>query len=184
MNTRLKIDLNQGILEVEGTEAFVKLIYEEYKSGIFATIAIKRTEYSNKRISPISTLALEGDNVRRRPKKKFTSYSIIKNLDLSGNKNRQSLRDFFKLKSPSTNMEKNAVFIYYLQKIALIEGITQDHVYSCYKDVSVKIPQALDQSFIDTAHHKGWIDTSTMTDLKVTTPGENFVEHDLPKKKE
>ena len=184
MNTRLKIDLDEGILEVEGTEAFVKSIYEEFKSGLLGKAGKEGTEHRNRRAKQIHPPKTEGEMGSRRHKKKPASYAIVKDLDLSGKKNKQSLRDFFKLKSPSTNMEKNVVFIYYLQKTAAVEGITANHVYSCYKDVGIKIPQALEQSLIDTAHHKGWIDTSSMDNLKVATPGENFVEHDLPKKKE
>ena len=32
MTTRLKIDLSQGILEVEGSETFVKAIYNDFKA--------------------------------------------------------------------------------------------------------------------------------------------------------
>ena len=184
MNTRLKIDLNQGTLEVEGAEAFVKAIYDEFKSGILAKAAKEGTDPRNRPPKLPHPPLVKGEKGASKQRRKAASYSIIKDLDLSAKKNKQSLRDFFKLKLPSSNMEKNIVFIYYLQKIASVGGITPNHVYSCYKDVNIKIPQALEQSLIDTAHHKGWIDTSDMGDLKVAIPGENFVEHDLPKKKE
>ena len=184
MNTRLKIDLNQRILEVEGTEAFVKTIYDEFKSGVLGKISKEGGISGKRRARQRSTLATEGQGRLRKQKKKPATYLIVKDLDLSAKMDKQSLRDFFKLKSPSSNMEKNVVFVYYLQKIATLEDITPNHIYSCYKDVNIKVPKALEQSLIDTAHHKGWIDTSNLDDIKIATPGENFVEHDLPKKKE
>ena len=32
MSTKLKIDLTQGLLEVEGSESFVKIIYNDFKT--------------------------------------------------------------------------------------------------------------------------------------------------------
>jgi hypothetical protein len=182
MNTRLKIDLNQGILEVEGTQDFVKMIYDEFKSQV-PFEARRGGVFSGKKKRKQISGAGEGQEHHPRQKKKPASYSIVKDLDLSAKKNKQSLRDIFKLKSPSSNMEKNIVFTYYLQKIASVEGITPGHIYSCYKDVNMKVPGALEQSLLDTSHLKGWLDTSNLNDIKVATPGENFVEHDLPKEK-
>jgi hypothetical protein len=79
-------------------------------------------------------------------------------------------------------MESNAVFVYYLQKTAKVSGIDFNHVYTCYKDVAARIPSALKQSLIDTASSKGWLNTSSLNNLQLTTGGENFVELDLPRK--
>ena len=73
--------------------------------------------------------------------------------------------------------------MYYLQHKIEISTITPDHVFTCYRDVGVKVPAALVQSLRDTANRRGWLDTANTNDLKVTTPGMNYLEHDLPKAK-
>jgi hypothetical protein len=44
----------------------------------------------------------------------------------------------------------------------------------------VKVPVDIAQAVRNTSNRKGWLDSSDAEDLKVTTSGENFVEHDLP----
>lgn len=41
MTTKLKIDLNQGILEVEGSETFVKTIYQDFKEQFLEEETVK-----------------------------------------------------------------------------------------------------------------------------------------------
>ena len=60
-----------------------------------------------------------------------------------------------------------------------------DSVYTCYKHIKkIKVPGNLYQSLADTKNKNGWIDTSNMDELKVTIPGENYLEHDMQKKAE
>jgi hypothetical protein len=82
-------------------------------------------------------------------------------------------------KSTASALEKNAVFVYYLSKIANIKNINLNHIYSCYKEVGAKLPQALKQSLADTSSKKGWIDTKSMSDIKITLKGEGLVEREL-----
>lgn len=183
--TKLKIDLVNGLLEVEGEESFVKEIYQDYKeqlskhsfNGVPADI---NGGEGKPNPAPRSSSTAKRGRTKEAVKRK-ESFSIIKDLDLSSKGNKKSLREFFKEKAPSAALGKNAVFVYYLQNEAKITGITIDHIYSCYKDVNERVPEALKQSILDTSSKKGWIDTASMTDIKMSTPGENFVEHDLPR---
>jgi len=107
---------------------------------------------------------------------------ISKDLDLSGGKKGESLRDFFSKYKPSSNLERNLVFVYYLKQVAGIEHITIDHVFTCYRNIkSLKVPGSLKQSLIDTNILKGWFDTSSLDDIKLTVPGINYLEHDMKK---
>ena len=40
MTTKLKIDLSEGVLEVEGTEAFVTAIYNDFKAHFVGEEAV------------------------------------------------------------------------------------------------------------------------------------------------
>jgi hypothetical protein len=190
--TRLSINIKEGTLEVEGEESFVRQVYTDFKEQVAShssppasapPASSPQKELSSNEDSMKSTVKKQ--QRKSRGTKSKDSLSIVKDLDLSAKSNPQSLRDFYAKKSPTPTstsaMEKNAIFVYYLQMIAKIDAITLDHVYSCYKDVSVKYPSALRQSLKDTAFHKGYIDTASFDSIKLATPGENFVEHDLPK---
>jgi hypothetical protein len=94
---------------------------------------------------------------------------------------RTTLKQFYVEKNPNSALERNAVFVYFLQQISKIPKIATGHIYTCYKDLGIKPPVRLRQSLADTASKKGWLDTGSMNDIKVTLKGEGFVEHELPK---
>lgn len=117
-----------------------------------------------------------------RPKRGKTTPTIVSDLNLRP-KGKESLKDFMAKKSPKDNQEALAAIVYYLQKILSLKNIGQNHVYTGFKDIGKRTPSNLQVALSLTSTRKGWINTRDMSDLKMTVPGENFVEHDLPKKK-
>ena len=107
--------------------------------------------------------------------------SIVQDLNLRP-KNGKSLRDFMAEKAPKKQPEQLAVMVYYLKKRAKVDKVTVDHVYTCFKEVNVRVPGRIEQSLRNTSHRKGWISTEDLGDVTLTVTGENFVEHDLPHK--
>ena len=191
--TKLKIDLRNGVLEVEGEESFVKEIYKEYKGRIDALVEFSSNNIEDEPDRSPSTETPQPKKLRHTNKKsskiksgggRKESYTLVTNLDLLAKGNKKALKDFYNEKSPTNAMEKNAVFVYYLQKEAKISAITVNHVYTCYKHVGVPVPGAFRQSLADTSSKKGWIDTKSMENITIPTLGENYVEHDLGKKKD
>ena len=77
--------------------------------------------------------------------------------------------------------ENNTFFVFYFQNVLKTTGITLNHLYTCYKHLDIKPPNAFHQSLIDTSHKKGYLDTSNMQNIILTIKGENFIEQDLPK---
>lgn len=125
---------------------------------------------------------------KKKSKKKTTtvkkqSYTILKDLDLR-NTGGKSFKDFVEEKNPSSAIEFNAVSVYFLKEVLELDGITINHINTCYKEVKRKPPGDLLQSIRDTSSNKyGYIDTSDSSDIKAPHRGSSFVEHDLPKKK-
>lgn len=179
--TKLKIDLRSGILEVEGEESFVREIYQDYKEKVAQGNFEPADEPEpTHEVAPTPSKPRRTKNgVAKTSNKRKESYQIVKDLVLSAKGEKQSLRDFYSGKSPSTAMERSAVFVYYLQKVAGAKNIGVNHIYTCYKDVNEKVPGALRQSLLDTSSRKGWIDTKSMENITITTHGENLVEHEL-----
>jgi hypothetical protein len=108
-------------------------------------------------------------------------YEMVKDLVLAAEGDKPSLKEFYSEKKPSSNYEHNVLFSYYLLKIREIKQIGINHIYTCYKEVSKRVPK-LSVSLSETSR-KGWLDTSNMNDIKITPRGENYIEHDLPKAK-
>jgi hypothetical protein len=107
---------------------------------------------------------------------------VIQDLNLKKEGRAPALREFYQLKAPQAFSEHNAVFVYYLKRLKSLDGITPSHIFTCYQEVNARKPGAFYQSLLDTARVKGWINTRDTSDIRITTVGENFVEHDLPKK--
>ncbi len=107
--------------------------------------------------------------------------SIVKDLNLRP-QGKKAFRSFAEQKAPSSVREKCTVAVYYLTSELELHAITVDHVYTCYKEVKWRVPVDLKNNLAQTAFHTGWIDSSDMNDIKITTRGENLVEQDLPTK--
>jgi hypothetical protein len=200
-DTKLKIDFNQGLLEVEGSEALVREIYNDFKD------ALKSMPQS----TPVTTTVLDGasttqserpsSEVKSSPKPKSkakpkakakakaksksstdTTGTLLKDLNLMNEGSSESLRDFYGKYEVKTNLERTLIFVYYLDQVRGIVGININHIFTCYRNIDgLKIPGHLKQNLLDTSSKKGWLDTADMDDIKVPVTGVNYIEHDLPK---
>lgn len=189
--TKLTIDLKNGLLEVEGEEEFVRGIYADYKDVLSMMIARQSGEGRAEIPAAASTGAAEvstgskNKKADRAPKqtrsKSMESYKMLGNLDLNP-QGKTSLRAFMASKNPADAGEINTVIVHYLKKTLNTEHVTLDHIYTCYKSTDKKVPTALLQSLKDAMRRKGWVDSSNIADIKLTTAGENLVEYELPRK--
>jgi hypothetical protein len=116
-------------------------------------------------------------------KSKPTSLSLLKDLNLKP-QGKKSFMEFAAAKQPSSHYEKCLVAAYYLRTILGIDQISADHVFTCFKVAGWRVPADLKNTMQVAASTRGWLDTKSVTDIKVTIHGDNYVEHDLPAKKE
>jgi hypothetical protein len=188
---KLKVDFKNGLVEVEGDEALVKEVYADYKEVLSGLIAAR--QYTE----PAAALSAgkDEDESAKKPNKKAkkqksksqskskSTHKIVSDLNLLP-ADKQSFKDFFSDKSGGNKLsaqEFNLVAVYYLKKVLNVQGVSADHVYTCYKEAGQIVPTALVQSLKDTASLKGWISTSKTDDIKIEIAGENEVEHRMPK---
>lgn len=118
-----------------------------------------------------------------KPKRKPPTLQLVKDLDLRP-ENKTSLRDFYAEKQPKTQHEQMAVFVYYLCNILEMNGVTPNHVFTCFDNVGKRPPNDLPQILRNCARKEGWIDTKDSSAIKIETMGVNMVKHDLPRKSE
>lgn len=196
METKLVLNLQSGILEVTGEEKFVKEIYYDFKENFKAVKTIKIETESDEKAMNLETKKIdksqkqkvgnssvsEKSTVKSKASKKSSEIPhLVTDLNLKP-KEKESLIDFYNKFEATSGFDRNLIFVYYLTKINSVDSITVHHIYTCYKDVKEKFPNNLVQSLRDTKNRKGWIDTADTNNIKLTTTGENFLEHDLQKK--
>lgn len=127
--------------------------------------------------------ALKEKKTRKKGSGSKESFHLDKNLKLKGDNKIPSFIQFVEEKNPTSNIQFNAVAVYYLRKILGMANINIDKIYTCYKEVGRKVPGNMLQSIHDTSSSRyGYIDLSNGDDISIPTRGETFVEHDLPKK--
>ena len=91
-----------------------------------------------------------------------------------------SLKDFYQKYKTKSNLEKNLIFAYYLQEELQEPNISMNHIFSCYRHLNIKLP-SFPQTLVDTKAAKSRIETADMANLRITTVGINFLEHEMPK---
>jgi hypothetical protein len=113
-------------------------------------------------------------------KKAKTIISMDKNLNLSP-PGKASAVQFATEKSPASVVQKCVVAVHYLRDIIEMEKITLQAVFTFFKHLQWPIPADL-KNTLQQAGSAGWLDTADSADIKLTSLGENLVEHDLPPK--
>lgn len=198
MITKIKIDLANGLVEVEGSEEFVRSVYDDFREKLASEPTALRTPtppppaHQGERSESNGARAKSAAGVKKRaqsvaatgaaPKKSLDEPSVVKSLDLVNGPGGR-LRDFYNQYEVKTNFERNLIFLYFLQQKMGRTGITQDEVFTCYRDIpGIKAPVALRQGLLDTDQKRNWIDVADPNDLKVTVHGVNHLENDLQKK--
>jgi hypothetical protein len=206
MTTKLKIDLTQGVLEVEGSETFVKAIYSDFKAhfvgdesaeeplltkrrGRKAEKAIKgKTEgvelpLAEDRAEPVEEANLRTEEEEsQKPGVGKRAYTLVENLDFSSTNGRLSLAEYVDTKFPITNEERILVFLHYLQHLMQLTEITPDHIYTCFKVTKMRVPFSIENTLQATAKQRRWIKVAKDGTLTVTPAGKLYVENQLPKK--
>jgi len=178
-NAKLHINLHQGLIEAEGEEAFVlkhapppppanpgeKPPNAEDKPGRAAPK--RRTRRNGGREATGDT---EAPGVSKYTPNRDPS------LDLS------KLKDFIAPYKPKNNAEKIVIYAHFLRDVLKKDPCSVDQVYSCFRHMKDKVPEAFGQAFINTRGDTyGYITFTSVNDIKLTIAGENHFERDIPK---
>jgi hypothetical protein len=195
---KIKLRLGDFEIEIEGEKDIVQKEFNSLKENglgeLFNSVPVNVSLNNTPETKPktVETEAVLSKKSKSEPKKEkkgnsvkkksasAQSYSMLADLNLRTSEGK-SLEDYYNSFVITTNMERNITILYYLKKILEIENVGPNHIYTCYKKVGVKIPNIY-QGLIDTKNRKGWIETHNMEDLQVSVSGENYIEHEAPKK--
>jgi hypothetical protein len=180
MTAKLNIDLKQGLLHVEGTEEFVRSIYDDFKSRLTAAAATQTP-------APIPAAGNngggkgEGRKSSPRTKSGRGEFEPVFNRDLDTSK----VAAYYGQFEAKNHPEKILVFSMFLKEVLNMEKITGNDIFTCYTAMKseTKTPKAFAQALRD-AEGKNfhYIEVKAWDDIIVPISGSNYFHHDLKKK--
>jgi hypothetical protein len=201
---KFKIDVKQGVVELEGSETFVDKHLDKFEEIFTSAIKQTMTQGIIHSITDDNVPALQQNS---EPKSNVSKLELAKannnsnsnsnnkhatkqspNLppipvDLKANVKKVGLREFYTEKNPSNHYENTAVFVYYLTKINKQTEVKYGEILSCYEEVGQKKPSITD-IIKNTIRYKGWLEPGSSKFItRLTISGENFVKFDLPQQK-
>jgi len=122
------------------------------------------------------------NKISRKTNKK-ESYQLDKDINLKGNGGDiPAFIDFLSTKNPPSSPGFTAVSVYYIIHMLGHEYVTYDQIFTCYKEAKWRVPTALRQTLINAKNREGYIDFNDNGNIVLPLRGQNYVEHDLPKK--
>lgn len=99
---------------------------------------------------------------------------VISDLDLNP-KDKVGLSKCLEDYNLSSSTQRNLLFVYYLSEVLKISSITYNHIFSCYRWLEIKFPNAFVQSIRDTKAKNGWLLSATNGEIEVSPKGLNAI---------
>ena len=96
---------------------------------------------------------------------------------------KQALKEFVDEKSPKKDLDATLVLVYYMQHVMELPKIGPAHVMTAFKDAGKAVPVDVNQTIRNLKNRKIWLNFTDIEDVRTTTQGENFVEHEIGKDK-
>ena len=188
---QIKISLGEFEVFLQGDGNLVYKVFSDIRENGIGELGNAETPKSTNKILVADetvekhnepTAAVTSSVAKFRKKVAQSTGQLLKDLDLSGRSaNGQSLKDFVADKTPSSNIQKTAVFVYYLQHILKVEEVSIDHIFTCYKTLGYRMPINLQQNLSDTCSSRYGYISRTDGKYSMTVVGNNYVEFDMNK---
>lgn len=154
---RIRINLSNGEIEVEGDKDFVKA-------------EIKALLEELRKYPKIYTPSKE-------------SYPIQEKEKVETKEKKPHIKEFIKEKKPSGALQTAVVLAYYLKEYEGKETFTKEDIMKIWTASGQKPPKKIWQSVIDGKNRYQWFEQVSKGECKLSPHGIYFVENELPKKK-
>jgi len=176
---KAKIATGRGTFEFEGSQEFVEKQID------------KIVDIEKKSPSPLPAEVINSipkNNSKRKTSNGVSSRKSAINQpkmlpDLIAKNRIGELKAFYETKSPDSHVETYAVLAYWLKENVNITEVGIDEIWTLYRVLVQKAPQVLIQTFRDAKSKKSYFESSKDGKYYITSIGETFVEHDLPRTK-
>lgn len=118
----------------------------------------------------------EGD-----PKDRNAGITPVGDIDFVPN-GKPALKTFFAEKAPGSDMDQILVLCHYIQQTLNYPKFGPSHILTGFKHVGKPVPKDL-KATIRNMKKRAWLNFTDMESIRLTTEGENRVEHELGKGK-
>lgn len=185
MSTKLHVDVVNGILQVEGEEAFVREIYADFKEridGAFGAATSSTRKPNNQEEKPLPAKPKRKPNSSRRSDgvaNKAAKYvpRLDSSLSIDG------LKEFYDQFEGPNQSENILIFTKYITGVTNSDVATANQIYTCYSALKVVFPKDILQALRNAkAKERGYIDYEGTDIVRVTPIGENHFNHGLNRK--
>jgi len=132
---------------------------------------------------PAETPKSNGTSASKRRRSPARKWEPVRDINFRP-ADKQSFKDLVAEKQPATIDQKNIIAVWWLEQIAEIKEIGVGHVMAAYKECAWREPSYPDNALQVTASREHWLDTKNMKAILTTPSGRNFVQFDMPLKKD
>ena len=106
--------------------------------------------------------------------------ALVPNMDFRPT-GKRALKEFLDEKNPKNDIEAALATVYYMQHVTTLSKIGPNHVMTAFKEAGKSIPVDLRQTIRNAKKLKMWVNFTDIDDVRTTTQGDNFVEHEMGK---
>jgi len=173
---------------------FLKNFNQAYKNGCFTALndtnylltdsgkdlaneILRRTESAKRTTKQSKTNKSVGESkkISKKTPSKNGSVDDLRVIDelILNPKDKTSLSDFIEQYNHKSSSDRNLLFIHYLSEVIGEKSITYNHIFSCYRWLEIRFPNAFIQSIRDIKTKKGWLLSTKKGEIKVSPKGLN-----------
>lgn len=187
-DAKARINIKEGLIELEGSEIFVKEYLAEFKTLILTSNISNQPQQTSQLVhqSEPKNVEVKVKSLKKAASKRKSAPSVsAERFEIHGSDDTLSLEAFMNQKSPGkANGEKIVTIGYYITELLKLPLFTEGHIEYAYKMLKYPRPTHLHQIMINTKGENDWFeqDSESSTSWKLTRSGEIFVSDTLPKK--
>lgn len=185
--TKAKINLKEGTIELEGSESFVRAYLDEFKEHLTnhsPMTSDQSTPPKPKAPSKAKPKASSNEETGKAKAKKSTAKKVVaERFDIHGGEEIPPLSEFIDQKRPGTaNGPIIAVIGYYITELLGEEYFSEGQVEYAYKMLKIKRPNNLHQIMLNEKNRKDFFEPNPddQSHWALTRAGEIFVSDNLP----
>jgi hypothetical protein len=198
-SVKLRVDISNGILEVEGDEPFVRDMHAQFQSYIGQSRASAEPVLAQASAAPAEAEAQEADGGtneqkgRRKSARRRTKATVSENGQGSKkapyeprvltDMNFSDLPGYLSGYSPKKgHKDLIPLFAHYLEAEKKITPFSANHLFTCYRFAKIKPPNAFTQTLYDARGKYHFLKFDSFDAISLTHIGETFIAHDIVRK--
>jgi len=177
MVAKLNLNIREGVLEVEGSESLVREIYNDFKQQLGTRNLSNPIGSANGKASDDKERQTKKKNQKTKSRSKSEPLKVDKTLNLGGADGGQPLKAYVEIYKPTSNLDRNVVFVGYLKDEMKLDKVGPDQVWTCYDHLGGKLPGNMKQSLFDTSSTRGGsrLNTDSLEDISLSVQGMNWL---------